>query len=160
MNYWRENFLPKEIEDILIDMRFIDKYKDLYENYPYTGESYQWKAAEIILILNNLGIEAKKHNKEQIFTDFIENQGFLFRFGISIKYNTIHFDISIRNEKLGLKAGGGFGLLVQIMTDWKIPINSASFNSHRELESLLTDAVKLYEDIKQNIIDYYRFRAE
>ena len=68
-----------------------------------------------------------------------------------MKYNIIHFDISIRNEEYNIKSGGGYGLLVQLMTNWRIPICSPGFYDLNSFKNLIGELVSLFEEIQKNI---------
>lgn len=76
---------------------------------------------------------------------------FTYRVGVSIKYNLIHFDFSVRSEKYGVSSGGGFGLLVQLMTNWEMPISSPGFYDLRSFQNLIKDLILLFDDIKSRI---------
>jgi hypothetical protein len=101
----KEDLLQPEIEKILFEMDFIDKYRNIWEKYDKEDENYKISSKDIITTFQDLNYSVKKKNKEQYFSDFFLKDNFSYRIGISIKYNIIHFDISIRNDKYNIKGG-------------------------------------------------------
>lgn len=154
----KEDLLPPELERILEDIEFVKKYKLIWEKYEIENESYYISDIEIISIFNKLGYKLVKRNKEQYFSDFFNEDKFCYRIGITIKYNIIHFDISIRNKLLNIRGGGGYGLLVQLMTNWQMPIKSPCFYNLNSFKNLSKDLIDLFEEIKSTI--EIRFRPE
>mgnify|MGYP000862766200 FL=1 len=49
------------------------------------------------------------------------------------------------------KSGGGYGLLVQLMTNWEIPISSPGFYDLNSFKNLIGELVSLFEEIQKNI---------
>lgn len=147
----KEDTLPKEIENILVEIDFIEKYKEIWEKYDSDDENYIISYTEIKSVFKELGYIVSKVNKEQYFSDFFEEKEFLYRIGVSIKYNIVHFDISIINEKLNIKSGGSFGLFVQLMTNWEMSISSPGFYNLQSFKNLIQDLVLLFQKIQNKI---------
>lgn len=152
----KEDILQKDIEYILLKMDFISRYQSIWEKYGVKDESYVISDTDIIRVFEELGYEIKKKNKEQYFSNYIKEKDMEYRMGISIKYNIIHFDFSIKSEKFGIHSGGDFGLLVQLMTNWEMPIKSPGFNNLNSFQSLIADLVKLFNEIRNNIQIHFR----
>ena len=147
----KEDLLQPEIEKILFEMDFIDKYRNIWEKYDKEDENYKISSKDIMTTFQDLNYSVKKKSKEQYFSDFFPKDNSSYRIGISIKYNIIHFDISIRNEDYNIKSGGGYGLLVQLMTNWGIPISSPGFYDLNSFKNLIGELVSLFEEIQKNI---------
>lgn len=154
----KEDTLQSEIEEILFEIDFVEKYKRIWEKYNIEDEKFILPSSTIIGVFENLGYKVKKKNKEQYFSDFFSDENFLYRIGISIKYNIVHFDISIKNEEKNINSGGTFGLLVQLMTDWKIKMSSPGFYDVESFQSLIKDLLSLFSEIKEAL--EIRFRPE
>ena len=155
----KEDLLQPEIEKILFEMDFIEKYKNIWERYDREDENYKISHEDIINTFKDLDYSFKRKNKEQYFSDFFSKDDFDYRIGISIRYNIVHFDISIRNEKYNIKGGGGYGLLVQLMTNWEMPISSPGFYDLFSFKSLIKDLISLFEEIQKNISEFFKEKA-
>lgn len=147
----KSDMLQPSIERFLIDMDFIDRYRKISEEFSVKNETFKYDKSDVAMILQGLGIEASIYEGDQYFADFESIGNYQFRFGFTIKYNIIEFDLTVINDELNVKSGGSWGLLVQLMTDWRENIKKPGFSNYEQLKSLLTEAVILYIDIKKRI---------
>ncbi len=152
----REDFLPPELEEVLSNMKFIEKYKSIWEKYAVENESYTISDDEIISVFDEFGYRLIKYNYQQYFSDFFLEQDFRYRLGISIKWNIVHFNIEVYSKKYNIKGGGGCGLLVQLMTNWEMPVQSPCFYDLNSFKSLSKDLINLFEEVKYNIRIYFK----
>lgn len=155
----KDALLQYDIEKILIDMQFIDLYKTIWENHREENEHFKISDGEIINVFKGLNFEVKKYGKDQFFTDWYLEDGFEYRIGITIKFNMIHFDFSVKNEKIGINSGCDFGLLLQLITNWQMPVKSPSFDNLKNFNLLIQDLVALYTNIKLNIKLYFDIKG-
>ncbi len=148
----KSDMLQLPVEQLLFDMNFIDRYTAISARFSQKDITYNYKQSQVIEILESLGIRTKLSNDDQFFTDFESINDFKFRFGLTIKYNIIEFDLSIINPMLNIRSGGSFGLIAQLMTDWSINIINPGFGNLEQLKSLLKEGVKLFEDVKKEVL--------
>lgn len=144
--------LQLPVEQLLFNMSFIERYKAISAKFSQKDSTYNCEPLQVIEILEGLGIRTKLSNGDQFFADFELIGDFKFRFGLTIKYNIIEFDISIINPTLNIRSGGSFGLIVQLMTDWSTSIINPGFSNFEQLKSLLEEGVKLFDDVKTAVL--------
>lgn len=152
----KEDLLQPEIEKILFEMDFIDKYRNIWEKYDKEDENYKISDVDVIKTFYEMGYLVKRYSKGEFFTEDFIIEKFNYKIGIYIKYNIIHFSVSIRNDKYNIKGGGGYGLLVQLMTNWEIPISSPGFYDLYSFKNLIKELVFLFEEIQKNISEYFK----
>ncbi|REE01787.1 hypothetical protein C7460_103305 [Marinoscillum furvescens DSM 4134] len=140
------------VEQSLTDINFIDRYREISDEFSIKDESYNYEKSDVVNILNELGVVVNLYEGDQYFADFETIDDYQFRFGLTIKFNIVEFDLTVKNESLSIKSGGSWGLLVQLMTDWRENVKKPGFGNHEQLKSLLTMAVILYEDIKKELL--------
>ena len=66
----KEDLLQPEIEKILFEMDFIDKYRNIWEKYDKEDENYKVSSKDIITTFQDLNYSVKRKSKEQYFSDF------------------------------------------------------------------------------------------
>lgn len=144
--------LQPSVEQSLIDIDFINRYRAISDEFSFKNESYKYEKQDVTSILQGLDVMVDVYEGDQYFADFESVGDYQFRFGLTIKFNIIEFDLTVKNESLNIKSGGSWGLLVQLMTDWKENIKKPGFGSYEQLKSLLIEAVTLYKDIKKEVV--------
>lgn len=147
----KEDLLQPEIENVLLDIDFVEKYKIIWEKYIQEDENYKVSDIDVYRTFEQLGYIVKKQNEDQFFSDFFLDNEFYYRIGIAIMYNILHFEISVSNEKFKIMTGGGYGLLVQLITNWEMPIKTPKFYNLNSFKSLVRDLCELFEEIKTAI---------
>ena len=148
----KTDLLQPSIEKFLFRIDFINRYKKISDRFAEKNDSFKYDKSDVEAILHDLGVNVIIYDGDQYFTDFESLNGYKFRFGLTIKYNIVEFDITIINETLNIKSGGSWGLLVQLMTDWKENIKKPGFGNYEQLKMLLFEAIKLYSDIKLGLV--------
>lgn len=77
----KEDLLQPEIEKILFEMDFIDKYRNIWEKYDKEDENYKISSKDIITTFQDLNYSVKKKSKEQYFSEFFPKDNFNYRIG-------------------------------------------------------------------------------
>ncbi len=145
--------LQEPIENALKKVNFIEKYRKLSEEFDKQNDSFVIQNDEMKSIAHECGLPVKIHNGNQFFTEFIERNGFQFRIGFTVAYNSFEFDITIRNEKLRINSGGSFDLLVQLISNWSANVKKVKYTSSKDVKAILAIVSKLFEEIKNQILE-------
>ena len=66
----KEDLLQPEIEKILFEMGFIDKYRNIWEKYDKEDENYKISSKDIITTFQDLNYSVKKRIRSNIFQSF------------------------------------------------------------------------------------------
>jgi len=66
----KEDLLQPEIEKILFEMDFIDKYRNIWEKYDKEDENYKISSKDIITTFQDLNYSVKKRIRSNIFQSF------------------------------------------------------------------------------------------
>ena len=66
----KEDLLQPEIEKILFEMDFIDKYRNIWEKYDKEDENYKISSKDIITTFQYLNYSVKKRIRSNIFQTF------------------------------------------------------------------------------------------
>ena len=66
----KEDLLQPEIEKILFEMDFIDKYRNIWEKYDKEDENYKVSSKDIITTFQDLNYSVKKRVRSNIFQTF------------------------------------------------------------------------------------------
>jgi hypothetical protein len=66
----KEDLLQPEIEKILFEMDFIDKYRNIWEKYDKEDENYKISSKDIITTFQDLNYSVKKRIRSNIFQTF------------------------------------------------------------------------------------------
>ena len=66
----KEDLLQLEIEKILFEMDFIDKYRNIWEKYDKEDENYKISSKDIITTFQDLNYSVKKRIRSNIFQTF------------------------------------------------------------------------------------------
>ena len=66
----KEDLLQPEIEKILFEMDFIDKYRNIWEKYDKEDENYKISSKDIITTFQDLNYSVKKRIRSKIFQSF------------------------------------------------------------------------------------------
>jgi len=143
--------LQPSVERVLIDMGFINRYREISDKFSIKDESFKYEKSDVVNLLQELGVEVSVYEGGQYFANFEFVGNYQFRLGLTIKYNIIEVDLTVKNENLSIKSGGSLGLLVQLITDWRDSVKKPSFGNSEQLKSLLAEVVALYTDIKEEI---------
>ncbi len=149
----KEDLLQKEVEQLLIDINFIDQYQKLSDTYPRYADHFDYRAQDILEVGEQMGIHLKRYEVHEFFADYEELGEFQFRIGLNAKYCIAEFHLWIVNEKRGINSGGSYGLLVQLLTDWRVRVKNPGFENTSELRNLLKDGFQLYDDIKKAVVE-------
>lgn len=68
----KEDLLQPEIEKILFEMDFIDKYRNIWEKYDKEDENYKISSKDIITTFQDLNYSVKKRVRSNIFQTFFQ----------------------------------------------------------------------------------------
>ena len=68
----KEDLLQPEIEKILFEMDFIDKYRNIWEKYDKEDENYKISSKDIMTTFQNLNYSVKKRVRSNIFQTFFQ----------------------------------------------------------------------------------------
>ena len=63
----KEDLLQPEIEKILFEMDFIDKYRNIWEKYDKEDENYKISSKDIMTTFQDLNYSVKKRVRSNIF---------------------------------------------------------------------------------------------
>lgn len=151
----KSDLLQSNIEEILINMDFIEKYQVLSDKFKESNEDYVFNDNDVFDLFNTLGFSVEKYEGNQFFTNFEECNDFLYRFGFTIKFNIVEFDLTIISEKFKIKSGGSYGLLVQLITDWKRTVSKPGFGNQTQLKELLGEGINLFNEIKKEVTEKF-----
>ena len=66
----KEDLLQPEIEKILFEMDFIEKYRNIWEKYDKEDENYKISSKDIITTFQDLNYSVKKRIRSNIFQTF------------------------------------------------------------------------------------------
>ena len=66
----KEDLLQPEIEKILFEMDFIDKYRNIWEKYDKEDENYKISSKDIMTTFQDLNYSVKKRIRSNIFQSF------------------------------------------------------------------------------------------
>ena len=99
------------VEQSLIDIDFINRYRAISDEFSIKDESYKYEKSDVVNLLKELGVVVNLYEGDQYFADFETVDDYQFRFGLTIKFNIIEFDLTVKNEPLSIKSGGSWGLL-------------------------------------------------
>ena len=66
----KEDLLQPEIEKILFEMDFIDKYRNIWEKYDKEDENYKISSKDIMTTFQDLNYSVKKRVRSNIFQTF------------------------------------------------------------------------------------------
>jgi hypothetical protein len=68
----KEDLLQPEIEKILFEMDFIDKYRNIWEKYDKEDENYKISSKDIMTTFQDLNYSVKKRVRSNIFQTFFQ----------------------------------------------------------------------------------------
>ena len=68
----KEDLLQPEIEKILFEMDFIEKYRNIWEKYDKEDENYKISSKDIITTFQDLNYSVKKRIRSNIFQTFFQ----------------------------------------------------------------------------------------
>ena len=68
----KEDLLQLEIEKILFEMDFIDKYRNIWEKYDKEDENYKISSKDIMTTFQDLNYSVKKRVRSNIFQTFFQ----------------------------------------------------------------------------------------
>lgn len=68
----KEDLLQPEIEKILFEMGFIDKYRNIWEKYDKEDENYKISSKDIMTTFQDLNYSVKKRVRSNIFQTFFQ----------------------------------------------------------------------------------------
>lgn len=148
----KEDLLQEKIENLLLDIDFICQYQNLSNLFPKSDPHFKYDSNQIIEISKEFGILLNVFNGDQYFSAFQRVEDSEFRIGLTIKYNFIEFDITIKNKFHNIRSGGSFGLLSQLLSHWKTRIDKPGFENYDQLRNLLCNGFKIYENIKDVVV--------
>lgn len=147
----KEDFLQSQVEQILIEVDFINKYKAMGDRFGVRDESFKINTSEVLTIANELGFSLKySKSKEFYLTENIE--GHQFSTGFTIRFNSFDFGLSIKNEAKGISSAAPWDFLVKLMTEDTVKVNRVCFRNYTDIKFILKDFFSLYEEIKIKMI--------
>jgi hypothetical protein len=147
----KEDFLQAQVEQVLLKMDFISQYKSISSSYKERDESFVFENDKIIEIASHIGYRIK-YSKAKEFHLQEESSGFVFKFGFTIRFNSFDFGISITNEDKGIQTSAPWGFLVQLISDGREKVSKVAFKNYADIEGILRQAFKIYEDIKKGLL--------
>ena len=68
----KEDLLQPEIEKILFEMDFIEKYRNIWEKYDKEDENYKISSKDIMTTFQDLNYSVKKRVRSNIFQTFFQ----------------------------------------------------------------------------------------
>ena len=68
----KEDLQQPEIEKILFEMDFIDKYRNIWEKYDKEDENYKISSKDIMTTFQDLNYSVKKRVRSNIFQTFFQ----------------------------------------------------------------------------------------
>ncbi len=149
----KEDLLQEKIEKILLDIDLICQYQNVSDTFRYDDSDFQYTSEQVLEIGNENGVIFKEYEGDQYFSDFERVAESEFRIGLTIKYNIIEFDITIKNEPLNISSGGSFGLITQLLTNWSTRIKKPGFNNYDEMKGLIQEGIAIYNNVKNAVVE-------
>lgn len=153
----KEDLLQEKIEKILLDIDFICQYHHLSDTHKNIDSQFLYTTKQVLEIGEENNVIFKVYEDDQYFSDFERVGEFEFRIGMTIKYNIVEFDITIKNEQQNISSGGSFGLLVQLLSNWSTRIKKPGFNNYNEMRSLIQTGIFLYNNVKNAVVENLTF---
>ncbi len=148
----KEDFLQAQVEQVLLKIDFIGQYKSISNSYKERDESFVFENDKIIEIASHIGYPIK-YSKAREFHLQEESNGFVFKFGFTIRFNSFDFGLSITNKNRGIQTSAPWGFLVQLISDSREKVSKVAFKNYAEIEGILSQAFKIYEDIKKGLLE-------
>lgn len=148
----KEDFLHAQVEEVLLKIDFINQYKSVSSSYNERDDSFVFEHDKIIEIANHIGYPIK-YSKAKEFNIQEKSNGFVFKFGFTIRFNSFDFGLSISNEDRGIKTSAPWGFLVQLISDGREKVAKVAFKNYTEIEGILREVFKIYEEIKKGLLE-------
>ena len=155
----KEDLLQEKIEKILLDIDFICQYQNLSDTFTNSGSEFRYTSEQVQEISEENGVALKVYEGDQYFSDFEKVGESEFRIGMTIKFNIVEFDLTIKNESQNISSGGSFGLIVQLLTNWSTRIKKPGFNSYNDLRGLIQEGISIYNNVKNAVVENISHKA-
>lgn len=149
----KKDLLQEQIGQILTDIDFICQYQNVSVSFRKNNSEFQYTSNQILQIGKEAGVTFRQYEGDQYFSDFEIMSGTKFRIGMTIKYNIIEFDLTIKNDSHNISSGGSFGLLVQLLTNWQTRIKKPGFNNYEEMKNLIQEGIAIYRNVCEAVIE-------
>jgi hypothetical protein len=149
--------LKPEIEDVLIEIDFIQRFRDIAERFSDKENAFEnYDNEKVIEVFESLGYKARYNKNENFFIvgETMEKDIYRFRFNISLKYGLIEFIWSARH-KGEVRAGTPWDMFVRVLTRDVEKVPAVCFHSYEELKDIMKIAFEMYEDFKRELIKIY-----
>lgn len=148
----KEDFLQPQVEQVLIEQDFINKYQLLASKFSTRDEDFKFDNNEILEIANSEGC-LLKYSKSKEF-HFEEKVGeYQFKYGFTLRFNSFDLGLSIINEKRGVKSAAPWNFLVKLMTGGQVKVPRVSFRNYEDVRLIVRDVFSIYNDIKLGILE-------
>jgi hypothetical protein len=146
----KEDFLQPQIEQALIEIDFVSKYKRLGDRFNVRDEDFKTDYTEVLKIANELGHSLKYSKEKEFYLE--ENLGdYKFKLGFTIRFNSFDFGLSITNHLKGINSSAPWDFFVKLMTSGQIKVPRVSFKNYDDIKLILTDFFSLYDEIKNEL---------
>jgi hypothetical protein len=148
----KEDFLQPPIEQVFIEIDFINKYKRLGDQFNVRDENFKMANTEVLKIAHELGYMLK-YSKEKEF-HFEEKLGdYRLKVGFTIRFNSFDFGLSITNHVKEIDSSAPWDFFVKLMTSDQVKVPRVCFRNYDDIKLILKDFFSLYNDIKVKLIN-------
>ena len=143
----KELFIQKPIEQLLLDVNFIDKYLQIGSKYSERNEEFEYDQKLILTIVNDTGYKFKYSKNKDFYLQ--EDVGdFKVNLGFSIRFSSFDFGISIKSRKHDIFTAAPINYLIQLINNDESTVPRIKFKNNADVEGILCEFLNLYEEIK------------
>jgi len=148
----KEDFLQFQVEQVLIEKDFINRYQLLADKFNTRDEGFKFDNNEILKIADSEGCSLK-YSKSKEF-HFEEKVGeYQFKYGFTIRFNSFELGLSIVNKKKGINSAAPWNFLVKLMTGGQLKVSRVSFRNYEDVRCIIRDVFSIYNDIKLGMLE-------
>ena len=150
--------LENRVLQIYDKINFEERYFELLQNHSHKDYLEKPKKENVLETLKKLGYSAKFFSKEGFYqVEKITIGNYDFYFNCGLKYGVCELIFGAKNIETNAKIGGVVTRIFKLIKRAKgediiSPIKDLSFSSYEELESILKEALVLYEDLKAEVL--------
>lgn len=153
--------MKPEIKAVLEKIRFVDRYKNLSENFrgnpnDLNDRLEDYDIEKVNEIFKRLGYVATFDKKEKFFkVGVIDNSpNYMIWFNIILEYGMTEFIwVVYHNDEVRL--GSPWSVYSRLLINPRERIKKPVYRSYEELEDILKEAFLMYDDFKSELISVY-----
>lgn len=150
----KNDFLQPMIENVLINIDFINRYEFLALTYSNRDEVFHFSKNDVLNIAHSIGCQLKYSKSREFY--LCEKKGnFSFEFGFTLRYHSLELGCSVKNEYLQIHSAAPWGFWVDLMTNNKKNVFHPKFSNYEELKEILKVAFEIYEDFKREVVKIF-----